>query len=79
MIWKIFALHILNPDEYPIFDQHVYRAMVYLKTGKIEGIPKTSKEKQLKYIGEYLHFYNDEHEHYEDRNLDKALFLSDNS
>jgi hypothetical protein len=74
MIWKIFTLHILNPAKYPIFDQHVYRAMVYLKTGKIEEIPSSNEEKQLKYINEYLHFYNEEHKHFEDRKLDKALF-----
>lgn len=46
MIWKIFTLHILNPDKYPIFDQHVYRAMVYLKTGVIKEIPKSNEEKR---------------------------------
>ena len=74
MIWKVFTLHILNPAKYPIFDQHVYRAMVYLKTGKIEEIPPSNEEKQLKYINEYPHFYNEEHKHFEDRKLDKALF-----
>jgi hypothetical protein len=74
MIWKIFTLHILHPDKYPIFDQHVYRAMVYLKTGKLEEISKNPEEKQSKYIEEYLHFYNEEHDYYEDRMLDKALF-----
>ena len=74
MIWKIFTLHILNPGKYPIFDQHVYRAMVYLKTGEIKEIPESNEEKQLKYIKEYLPFYNVEHEHYDDRKLDKALF-----
>ena len=74
MIWKIFTLHILNPDKYPIFDQHVYRAIVYLKTGVIKEIPKSNEEKQLKYISEYLHFYNEEHARYKDRKLDKALF-----
>lgn len=73
MIWKIFVLHILHPDKYPIFDQHVYRAMVYLKTGEIKEIPESNEEKQLKYINEYLSFYN-EHGYYEDRKLDKALF-----
>ena len=73
MIWKIFTLHILHPDKYPIFDQHVYRSMVYLKTGKIAEISKNPEEKQLKYLNEYLPFYN-ELGYYEDRKLDKALF-----
>ena len=74
MIWKIFALHILHPDNYPIFDQNVYRAMVYMKTGIIKEIPGKDKEKQWSYISEYIPFFNDEHEYFEDRMLDKALF-----
>lgn len=74
MIWKIFTLHILHPDKFPIFDQHVYRAMIYLKTGEIKEIPSKNRNKQQSYIKEYLHFYNEEHGYYEDRKLDKALF-----
>ena len=73
MIWKIFTLHILHPDKYPIFDQNVYRAMIYLKTGDIKEIPSKGKDKQQIYINEYLPFYN-EHGSYEDRKLDKAFF-----
>jgi hypothetical protein len=29
-IWKIFLLHIIAPDIYPIFDQHVFRSYSYL-------------------------------------------------
>ena len=73
MIWKIFTLHIIYPDRYPIFDQNVYRAMHYLYTGKIKEIPRKNGDKQSSYINEYLPFYN-HHESYEDRKLDKALF-----
>jgi hypothetical protein len=73
MIWKIFTLHIIYPDLYPIFDQNVYRAMHYLQTGTINEIPSKNRDKQLSYINEYLPFYN-HHESYEDRKLDKALF-----
>jgi hypothetical protein len=73
MIWKIFTLHILYPNRYPIFDQNVYRAMHYLQTITIKEIPSKNRDKQLSYIDEYLPFYND-HESYEDRRLDKALF-----
>jgi len=30
-IWQIFLLHIIDPTNYPIFDQHVYRAHYYLE------------------------------------------------
>ena len=29
-IWRIFWLHIQHPDTFPIYDQHVHRAMAYL-------------------------------------------------
>ena len=56
MIWKIFTLHIMYPDRYPIFDQNVYRAMRYLQTGAIEEIPGKDNDKQTRYINEYLPF-----------------------
>lgn len=34
-VWKIFLLHLINPNCFPIFDQHVYRAQLYLTTGKL--------------------------------------------
>jgi hypothetical protein len=34
-IWNIFYLHCRNPKKYPIYDQHVYRAMIYLQDGVI--------------------------------------------
>ena len=73
MIWKIFTLHIMYPDRFPIFDQNVYRAMHYLQTGTIKEIPIKNTDKQATYINEYKPFYK-EHGVYEDRKLDKALF-----
>lgn len=64
MIWKIFTLHIVYPDRYPILDQNVYRAMHYLNTGTIQEIPRKNRDKQSSYINEYLPFYN-HHESYE--------------
>ena len=73
MIWKIFTMHIMYPDMYPIFDQNVYRAMNYLQTETIKEIPSKNSGKQMSYITEYLPFYNT-HGYYSDRKLDKALF-----
>jgi hypothetical protein len=39
-IWNIFYLHCRRPDIYPIYDQHTYRAMHYIKTREIAEIPK---------------------------------------
>lgn len=58
-IWRIFLAHIINPNRFPIFDQHVYRAMIYLQTKKIEELKNTDKVKLEKYENEYLEFFND--------------------
>jgi hypothetical protein len=77
MIWKIFTLHILHPDIYPIFDQNVYRAMHYLQTGTIKEIPSKDKDMQSCYINEYMPFYKEQGD-YKGRKLDKALFVFGN-
>ncbi len=38
-IWNIFYLHIISPEKYPIFDQHVYRTMRFMQA-------KDSKQSQ---------------------------------
>ena len=73
IIWRIFLLHIWQHTKYPIFDQHVYRAMVFVKTCKIEELSDYYKVKQQKYISEYLPFYRDLGA-FPQRKLDKALW-----
>jgi hypothetical protein len=34
-IWNIFYLHCRFPERYPIYDQHAYRAMIYIQSGAI--------------------------------------------
>jgi hypothetical protein len=55
-IWNIFYLHCLEPEKWPIFDQHTFRAMRYIKDGKIAEIGKTDKEKYAVYEYEYIPF-----------------------
>ncbi len=57
-IWKIYLLHIINPSKYPIFDQHVFRAFIFLKTGNIREIPSSNKKKEKIYFEEYLPFFD---------------------
>jgi len=73
MIWRIFLLHIWRPDRYPIFDQHVYRAMRYIQTGKIEKIPASYGAISSIYLKEYLAFYMSFPES-SGRRVDKALW-----
>jgi hypothetical protein len=38
-IWNIFYMHCIDPESWPIFDQHTYRAMHFVKTGEVKEIP----------------------------------------
>jgi len=71
-IWNIFYLHCLEPNLFPIFDQHTYRSMYFIKELKIKEIPNTKKEIYKLYSNEYIPFY-DMFE-FEKRKIDKALF-----
>tara|TARA_R110002111_G_scaffold234324_3_gene295348 strand:- start:930 stop:1520 length:591 start_codon:yes stop_codon:yes gene_type:complete len=57
-VWKLFLLHIMNPDEFPIFDQHVFRSYNFFKNGIIEEIPNSSKSKYVIYKTEYKDWFN---------------------
>lgn len=35
IIYRIFLIHICRPDDYPIFDQHVFRAFIFITTRKL--------------------------------------------
>lgn len=72
-IWNIFYLHCLAPLTWPIFDQHTYRAMKYLQTGKIIEIGTTNKQKYESYIQEYRPFLKSLGQS-DPRKTDKALF-----
>ena len=79
VIWKIFLLHIINSIEYPIFDQHAYRAYLFLTQGKLNEIPEipsNNKEKEQTYFDAYLGFFNELSKPNIDRKkLDEALWV----
>jgi len=72
-IWNIFYLHCLEPRVWPIFDQHTFRAMRYLKTGRIEEIGDSKKQKYAAYMNEYIPFLENMQAS-DQRTVDKALF-----
>ena len=72
-IWRIFWLHCLNPDMFPIFDQHTYRAMHWIKNGQVQELPAYNPSKIQIYFDRYLPFW-DEFEGVNERALDRALF-----
>jgi hypothetical protein len=73
-IWRIFWLHCCHPERFPIYDQHVHRAMVYMKENRIEELDdKSDKEKIELYLTQYLVFYN-RFEGIDSRSVDRAVW-----
>jgi hypothetical protein len=57
-IHRIFWLHCWHPDRFPIYDQHVHRAMTYLQDGKLEELSTIAERKVIaSYIDQYLPFH----------------------
>jgi hypothetical protein len=56
-IWRIFWLHCHSPTTYPIFDQHVYRAMRKLTSGTKGELPGSNLGKAAAYVTEYLPYH----------------------
>lgn len=72
-IWNIFYVHILN-QKYPIFDQHTYRSMYYIKNNVICELPTNKSEVYNIYLNEYIPFINYINNP-DYRKTDKALFM----
>jgi hypothetical protein len=82
-IWRIFWLHCFRPGEYPIYDQHVHRAMAFIQNGELEEIPQRNPGKIEAYIGRYMPFH-EQFSTIDRRKLDRALwsfgkFLNENN
>ena len=69
-IWPIFWLHCCN-QRFPIYDQHVHRAMVFIEEGRTEDLNEFEGRKVEFYITRYLSF----HRRFsgEQRKIDKAV------
>jgi hypothetical protein len=58
-VWKIFLLHTIKPNKYPIYDQHIHRAFLFIHNedwSNISNDTVTNKEKELFYFDRYLPF-----------------------
>lgn len=71
-IWRIFWLHCWQPNRFPIYDQHVHRAMAFINNGTREKISKYDPHKIEAYIYRYLPFYT-QFSAFHGRTVDKAL------
>lgn len=72
-IWDIFSLHIDNPEVFPIFDQHTFRAFHYLTQGEIQELPKGREQIRDIYFNKFIPFLA-QFEGIDNRKVDKALF-----
>jgi len=72
-IWRIFWLHCWQPSRFPIYDQHVHRAMVFIEKQQLEEIPERGTEKVQQYLDRYLPFHQ-RFQNINQRSLDKALW-----
>lgn len=74
-VWQTYLMHIIQPTRFPIFDQHVYRAHVYLRTGRNEELNGTTKQKVNAYQA-YRTFFDEvkQASGNSSRDLDKAFW-----
>jgi hypothetical protein len=72
-IWRIYWLHCWRPDRYPIYDQHVHRAMVWIRENRCEEIPPQEKARVANYTERFLPFWR-ELPQLPERGTDKALW-----
>ena len=58
-VWKIFLLHIIKPNKYPIYDQHIHRTFLCINNEDFSNISNdtiTNKNKEQFYFDRYLPF-----------------------
>ena len=72
-IWRIFWLHLQHPQHFPIYDQHVHRAMAFMLKWPKLTIPAYNPTKARNYLQFYRPFF-DRFEDFKDRQVDRALW-----
>jgi hypothetical protein len=73
-IWRIFLLHCWQPHRFPIYDQHVHRAMEFIETGMAREIANSESGVIKDYTDRYLPFWR-RFSKTPDREVDKALWV----
>lgn len=74
LIWKAYLLHLIAPDTYPIFDQHVCRAFYLVYKNQKKEIPLKNSDKEKVYFDEYVTFFNRLAKESDRKKLDEALW-----
>ncbi|MCK5741014.1 MAG: hypothetical protein KAH48_02260, partial [Chlorobi bacterium] len=74
-VWKIFLLHTIRPNDYPIYDQNVHRAFAMINGDLYDKITSSMSDKQKSnfYFKDYVPFFQavDRHQRID---FDKAFF-----
>lgn len=76
-IWSLFLIHCLHPQTHPIFDQHVYRAMLFMQGKPSQELPGLVRAGVFDaYFGEYRPFWVAFRERvsHSSRDTDRALW-----
>lgn len=70
VVYPVFLIHICKPNKYPIFDQNVFRAFIFITKKKIVDLPKNIRD----YLN-YRKFVFEIHKKHKIsfRDIDKAL------
>ncbi len=74
-VWKIFLLHIIKPESYPIYDQHIHRAYNFIHKIPYKEISNTISniDKENFYFSTYLPFIQNL-KVFGLKNIDEAFF-----
>ena len=73
-IWRVFLLHCWQPQRFPIYDQHVHRAMEFIETRTAREISNSTRVVLRDYTDRYLPFWR-RFSATPDREVDKALWV----
>lgn len=73
-IWRIFWMHCWQPNRFPIYDQHVHRAMSFIENSTPEEIPETDLPKIETYLNRYLPFHA-QFQGIDEREVDRAIWV----
>ncbi len=76
-VWSIFLLHLIQPKKFPIYDQHIHRAFVFITgTDDYRKIDEklTDKRKFEFYSENYLPFIEENLKDFDLKKIDEAFF-----
>jgi hypothetical protein len=74
-IWRIFLLHCWSQAKYPIYDQHVHRAMTFIQGNPRAELSGWNDQRKIEaYLRQYVPFFNSFGEH-PPRQVDRALMV----